>query len=75
MKKIFFILPVLFACKSYQNKDYYVERYPDFWEDTIVLENGHWHFCDNNKWTCIETNADTLIFSVHDTIEVKNYFK
>ena len=49
MKKIFLILPILFACKSYQNKDYYVERYPDFWEDTIVLENGHWHFCDNNN--------------------------
>lgn len=73
MYKLFlFFLLGLTSCKTCYQEVWCVEKYPMEWSDTIIKPKDHWHFKDqNNEWTCVDIDEDTIYLNVQDTMYIE----
>lgn len=59
----------MFSCKTSYVTVYRVIEEPLSFNDTVIYEYDHWHFCDkDNDWICVELEPDTIAINFNDTI-------
>lgn len=74
MNKIILFVGILTSCRTTYVEVYNVEKYPMSFQDTIYFKPDHWHFKDReDKWVCVDLDADTTIINIQDTICVPKY--
>lgn len=76
MKYIFFLsISILFSCTKVYREVWTIERFPNQWEEEIIINGSHDHYKECDNWKCSYYEADTICWQHYDTIIVRTLEK